>query len=75
MCSGNSQSLQVPITGPRQKGLVGSGPIHGTQDLASSDLEKVIDRNFGSSLRKERINQQITAEQLPFLDLEGKQTS
>lgn len=75
MCSGHSQSLQGPVAGPRQKGLIGSSPIHRTQDLASSDLEKVIDRNFGSSLRKERINQQITAEQLPFLDLEGKQTS
>lgn len=75
MCAGPNQSQQGSITGPRQKGLIGSSPIHRTQDFASSELEKVIDRNFGSSLRKERINQQITAEQLPFLDLEEKKTS
>lgn len=75
MCSGHNQSQQGSITGPRQKGLIGSSPIHRAQNFECSDLEEVIDRNFGSSLRKERTNQQITVEQLPFLDLEGKKPS
>lgn len=72
MCSGHNQSQQGSITGPRQKGPIGSSPIHRTQDFACSEFEEAIDRNFGSSLCKERTNQQITAEQLPFLDLEEK---
>lgn len=75
MCLGHNQSQQGSIVGPRQKGPVGSSPIHQTQDFASSQLEKVPDRDFGSSLRKEKTNQQITAEQDSFFDLEGNQTS
>lgn len=72
MCSGHNQSQQGSITGPRQS-LIGSSPIH-TQDYACSELEEIRGRNFGSLLRKERTNQQITAEKLPFLDLEEKKT-
>lgn len=72
VCSGHNQNQQGAIAGPRQQGLIGSSPI---QDFACSELEEVIDRNFRSSLRKKRTNQLITAEQLPFLDLEEKKTS
>lgn len=75
MCSGHNQSQQGSIVDPRQKGPVGSSPIHQTHDFVSSQLEKVPDRDFGSSLRKEKTNQQITAEQDSFFDLEGNQTS
>uniref|UniRef100_H2US27 Voltage-gated delayed rectifier potassium channel KCNH4 n=1 Tax=Takifugu rubripes TaxID=31033 RepID=H2US27_TAKRU len=75
MCFGHNQSQQGSTVGPRQKGPVGSSPIHQTQDFASSQLEKVPDRDFGSSLREEKTNQQITAEQDSFFDLEGNQTS
>ncbi|TWW70227.1 potassium voltage-gated channel subfamily H member 4a isoform X2 [Takifugu flavidus] len=75
MCFGHNQSQQGSTVGPRQKGPVGSSPIHQTQDFASSQMEKVPDRDFGSSLRKEKTNQQITAEQDSFFDLEGNQTS
>lgn len=75
MCSGHSQSQQGSIVGPRQKAPVGASPIHRTQDFACSQLEKVPDRDVGSSLRKEKTNQQITAEQDSFFDVEGNQTS
>lgn len=75
MCSGHNQSQQGSITVSRQKSLIGSSPIHRTQVFACSELEEVIDRNFGSSLRKERTNQQIAREQLSSLDLEEKKSS
>lgn len=70
ICSEHNQREQGSIAGPRQKGLIGSSPSHRTQDFASSEMEEIIDRNLGSSLRKEQTNQQCTAEKLPFLDLD-----
>lgn len=74
MCSGHDQSQQGSNIGPRQKGPVGSSPIHRTQDFACPQLDEGPDRDFGSSMRKEKTNQQITAKQLPFSDEEGKRT-
>ncbi|XP_034750649.1 potassium voltage-gated channel subfamily H member 4a [Etheostoma cragini] len=51
---GNNQSHQGSIIGPRQNDPVGSSPVHLTQDLASSLLGQVTDRDCRASLYQER---------------------
>ncbi|XP_067334083.1 potassium voltage-gated channel subfamily H member 4a isoform X2 [Channa argus] len=53
ICTGHIPGHQSSVTGPRQTNLVGSSPVHHTQDLAYSLLGQVMDRDCGASLSQE----------------------
>lgn len=83
--TGHNQGQQGSmISGPRQNDLVGSSPIHHTQDLACSLLGQVTDRDCRASRYQERTDNiefqgmsgsTPTEEvQPPLLDMEGIQT-
>lgn len=54
ICTGHTAGKQSSINGPRQNNLVGSSPIHYTQDQACSLLGQVIDRDCRAPLLQER---------------------
>lgn len=72
--TGHNQSQLGSFIASRQKGPVGSSPIHHTQDYTCSVLGEVTNRDFRDSLCEERSDQQIPADQLPLLDMEEIQT-
>lgn len=84
MCTGHMLSQMVSMNGPRQNTLVGSSPMHYSQDLACSLLGQMTDRDCRASPSPERTDS-IEAQgtcgsapgveiQQPLLDIAGIQS-
>lgn len=85
ICTGQTLGQQSSISGSRQNNLVGSSPIHYTQDHACSVLGQVIEKDCRASLSQERadnsdfqgtsVSTPTVEVQPPLLDIDGIQSA